>query len=81
MLNPLFILNNRYTLMSNLNKIDPQIFKFNLSNLTRTFLLESQAISNKINILILDAAIAHILSTKRFDKSLFPIKFVVIYSL
>ena len=67
--------------MSNLNKIDPQIFKFDLSNLTHTFLLESQAISNKFNILILDAAIALILSTKRFDKSLFPIKFVVIYPL
>ena len=29
-------------LFLNLNKIDPQIFKFNLSNLTSTLLFESQ---------------------------------------
>ena len=34
--------------------------------------------SNEINILILDATIDYILSTKRFDKSLFQIKSVVI---
>ena len=36
--------------MSNLNKIDPQIFEFNLSNRTNTLLLEKSFFRDKINI-------------------------------
>ena len=36
--------------MSNLNKIDPQIFEFNLSNRTNTLLLEKSFFSDKMNL-------------------------------
>ena len=62
--------------MSNLNKTDPQMSKFNLPNLTNTVFFEKSSFSNKINILILDAAVDYILSTKRFGKPL--IKYVLI---
>ena len=65
---PLF-LNQRCTPMSNLNKIDPQISKFNLSNLTNILIFRKSSFSD--NILILDAPLDYILSTKRFDKTLF----------
>ena len=63
---PLF-LNKRYTLMSNLNKIDPQISKFNFSNLTNTLLFGNSFFSAKMNIPVLDTTIDYILSAKRFD--------------
>ena len=67
---PLF-LNKRCTFMKNLNKIHPEISKFNLSNLTIAFLFGKTSFSDTINMLILDATIDFILPTKRFDKPLF----------
>ena len=58
-------LNNRYTLTSNMNKIDPE----------HNFLWKI-SFSDKTDILILDTTIG--LSRKRFNKLLFEIKYVVI---
>ena len=71
-------LNKRGTLMSNLNKTDPKRSKFNLSNPTNTFFFRKSSFSNKINILMLNAITDYILSTRRLDKPLFLIKYVVI---
>ena len=46
---PLFI-NKRCTLMKYLNKIDPEISKFNLSNLRNTLLFRKSSFIDKINI-------------------------------
>ena len=53
--------------MSNPNKIDPQIPKLTLPNLTNTLLLGNSTFIDKINTLILDGSNEYILSTKRFD--------------
>ena len=50
LLRPLFI-SERCTLISNLNKIDPKISKFNLSNLRNTLLFGEPSFTDKINIL------------------------------
>ena len=53
--------------MSNFNKIDPQVSKLTLPNLTNTLLLENPSFSDtyqhtyEINTLILDATIEYIL--------------------
>ena len=57
--------------MNNLNKIDPQISKFNLSNLTNKLLFGKSYFKNKSNILILEATVDYILSKIRFDKPFF----------
>ena len=47
---PLFI-SKRCTLISNLNKVDPKISKFNLSNLRNTLLFGEPSFTDKINTL------------------------------
>ena len=64
--------------MSNLNKTDPKRSKFNLSNPTNTFFFRKSSFSDKINILMLNAITDYILTTRRLDKPLFLIKYVVI---
>ena len=53
--------------MSNLNKIDPQISKFTLTNLSDTLLFGNPFFSDEINLRILDATVEYILSRKKFD--------------
>ena len=48
----LLFLNKKCTLMSNLNKIDPQISKMDLSNLINTLLFGKVYPGSKVNILI-----------------------------
>ena len=67
----IFFLRERCVLMSNLNKIDPQVSKLTLSNLTNTLLFVKLSFSDKINALILDATTEYTRSTKRFDEPLF----------
>ena len=57
--------------MSNLNKIDPRIFKFTLPYLKNTLLFGNPTFNETINTLILDATIEYILSTKIFEEPLF----------
>ena len=64
--------------MNSLNKVYLQVSKFNLSNLTNTLLFRKSSFSDIINILILNATIENILSTKRFEKPFFWIKYVAI---
>ena len=56
--------------MSLFNKVYPEVSKLTLPNLTNIILFRNSSFSDfsdKINALILDATIEHILSTKRFD--------------
>ena len=46
--------------MNNLNKIDPQISKLSLPNLTNTFLFTNPSFSDKVNTFILDPTIEYI---------------------
>ena len=64
-------INERYTLMSNLNKINPQISQTSLQLLTNTLLFGNSSYSDKTNTHILNATIDYIQLTKRFDESLF----------
>ena len=66
-----FFLNERCTLMSNLNKIGSQICNLSLPNLANTLVFGNPPFSDKIYTLILDAIIKCILSSKRFDEHLF----------
>ena len=49
-------------------KIDPQISRLTLPDLTYTPLFGNPSFSGKINTLILDVNIEYILLTKRFDE-------------
>ena len=64
-------INERYTLMSNLNRIDPQISQTSLQLLTNTLLFGNSPYSGKTNIRILNATIDYIQLTKSFDEPLF----------
>ena len=64
-------INERCTLMSNLNRINPQISQTSLQLLTNTLLFGNSSCSEKTNTHIFNATIDYILSTKRFDESLF----------
>ena len=61
----------RCTLMSNLNNINPQISQTSLQLLTNTLLFGNSSYSDKTNTHILNATIDYILLTKRFDEPLF----------
>ena len=65
------IINERCTLMSNLNRIKPQIFQTSLQLLTNTLLLGNSPYSDKTNTRILNTTINYIRLTKRLDKPLF----------
>ena len=67
---PLYI-NERCTLMSNLNRINPQISQTSLQLLTNTLLLGNSSYGVKTNIHIRNATIDYIRLTKRFDEPLF----------
>ena len=54
--------------MNKLMKIDPQISRLTLPDLTYTPLFGNPFFSGKINTLILDVNIEYILLTKRFDE-------------
>ena len=62
-------LNKRCSLMSSLNKIDPQISKFTLPNWVDILFFGIVSFSNKINTVVLDTPKDY-LSTKRFNESL-----------
>ena len=57
--------------MSNFNKIDPQLSKLSLPNLTNTLLFGNLSFTDKTSTLILDATTKRTPSTKRFDKTIF----------
>ena len=67
---PLYI-NERCTLMSNLNRINPQISQTSLQLLTNTLLFGNSSYSDKTNTHIFNATIDYIQLTKRFDESFF----------
>ena len=67
---PSFI-NERRSLMSNLNRINPQISQISQQFLTKAFLCGNSSYSHKMNPHILNATIDYIRSTKRFDEPLF----------
>ena len=60
-----------HTLMSNLNRINPQISQISLQLLTNTLLFGNSPYSDKTNAHILNATIDYIRLTKRFDEPLF----------
>ena len=64
-------INERCTLMSNLNRINPQISQTSLQLLTNTLLFRNSSYSDKTNTHILNATIDYIQLTKRFDEQLF----------
>ena len=64
-------INERCTLMSNLNRINPQISQTSLQLLTNTLLFGNSSYSDKTNTHILNATIDYIQLTKRFDEPLF----------
>ena len=64
-------INERCTLMSNLNRINPQISQTSLQHLTNTLLFWNSSYSDKRNTHILNATIDYIQLTKRFDEPLF----------
>ena len=64
-------INERCTLMSNLNRINPQISQTFLQLLTNTLLFGNSSYSDKTNTHILNATIDYIQLTKRFDEPLF----------
>ena len=64
-------INERCTLMSNLNRINPQISQTSLQFLTNTLLFRNSSYSDKMNTHILNTTIDYILLTKRFDEPLF----------
>ena len=64
-------INERCTLTSNLNRINPQISQTTLKLLTNTLFFRNSSYSGKTNTHILNAIIEHILLTKRFDEPLF----------
>ena len=59
-------------------KIDSQVSKLTLLNLTNTLLFGHSSFNDKINTLILDTTIELILSTKRFPEPLFQVKYIAI---
>ena len=64
-------INERCTVMSNLNRINPQISQTPLQLLTNTLLFGNSYYSDKTNTHILNATIDYIQLTKRFDEPLF----------
>ena len=64
-------INERCTLMSNLNTINPQISQTSLQLLTSTLLFGNSSYSDKTNTHILNATIDYNQLTKRFDEPLF----------
>ena len=66
-------INERCTLMSNLNRINPQISQTFLQLLTNTLVFGNSSYSDKRNTHILNATIDYIRLTKRFDEPLFRI--------
>ena len=64
-------INERCTLMSNLNRINPQISQTSLQLLTNALLFGNSSYSDKTNTHILNATIDYIQLTKRFDEPLF----------
>ena len=64
-------INERCTLMSNLNRINPQISQTSLQLLTNTPLFGNWSYSDKTNAHILNATIDYMQLTKRFDEPLF----------
>ena len=67
---PLYI-NQKCTLMSNLNRINLQISQTSLQLLTNTLVFGNSSYSDKTNTHILNATIDYIRLTKRFDEPLF----------
>ena len=61
----------RHTLLSTLNNIDSKILESNDSYLTQTLLFGSISFDSETNTLVLNATIDYILSTERFEESLF----------
>ena len=64
-------INERYTLMSNLNRFNPQISQTSLKLLTNTLLFWNSSYSDKTNTHILNATIDYVRLTKRFVETLF----------
>ena len=64
-------INERCTLMSSLNRINPEISQISLQLLTNTFLFGNSPYNDKTNTHILNAAIDYIQLTKGFSKQLF----------
>ena len=64
-------INERCTLMSNLNRINPQISQTSLQLLTNALLFGNSSYSDKTNTHILKATIDYIQLTKRLDEPLF----------
>ena len=64
-------INEKCTLMSNLNRINPQISQTSLQLLTNTLLFGNLSYSDKTNTHIFNAAIDYIQLTRRFDEPLF----------
>ena len=61
----------RHTLLSTLNNIDSKTLESNGSYLTQTLLFGSISFDSETNTLVLNATIDYILSTERFEESLF----------
>ena len=61
----------RHTLLSTLNNIDSKILESNDPYLTQTLLFGSTSFDSETNTLVLNATIDYILSTERFEESLF----------
>ena len=64
-------INERCTLMSSLNRINPEISQISLQLLTSTFLFGNSSYNDKANTHILNAAIDYIQLTEGFSKQLF----------
>ena len=67
----LLYVNERCTLISSMNRINPQISQTSLQLLTNTLRFGNWSYSDKTNTHILNAAINYIRLSKRFDESLF----------
>ena len=61
----------RHTLLSTLNNIDSKILESNDCYLTQILLFGSISFDSETNTLVLNATIDYILSTERFEESLF----------
>ena len=65
------VYNESCTLMSNMNRISPQISQTSLQLLINTLLFENSSYSDKTNTYILNATIDYIQLAKRFGETLF----------
>ena len=61
----------RNTLLNNIRKIAPNILNMNTSQLTDILLFGDTSLKNELNADLLNCTIEYVLSTRRFDMSLF----------